>query len=87
MENIIKKRLHEALNNVESGDIKKGVVNYIDSKEFERKISKIIVDRLKNDKQLEDQIVDITKNVITQLYKALWVKRNMWRGSLTNKAN
>lgn len=68
-------------------DIKKELNIYLKSKEFESKINKIVKDRIKDDKALEDKVVEITKNVITQLYKALWVKRGIWRSSLSNKSN
>jgi len=35
---------------------------------------------------LEDKVVDITRNVLTQLYKQLWVKRAFWRNGLSNKS-
>jgi hypothetical protein len=40
-----------------------------------------------NISELEDKIVDITKNVITQLYKTLWTKRGFWRNDLKNKSS
>ena len=48
---------------------------------------KIVKDRIKNDKALEDKVVEITSNVLTQLYKSLWVKRAFWKNTLSNKAN
>ena len=72
---------------LKKSDVTKELKNYIDSKTFENKIEKIIKDRFKNDKDLEDKIVDITKNVLTQLYKTLWVKRTTWVNNLTNKSN
>jgi hypothetical protein len=57
----------------------------MDTNTFKDKVEKIVKDRLKNDKELEDKVVEITKNVLTQLYKNLWVKRGMWRNSLSNK--
>lgn len=68
-------------------DIKAEIVKFLDSTEFKTKISTIVADRVKNEKGIEDKIVDITKNVITQLYKTLWTKRSMWQGQLKNKAN
>ena len=59
----------------------------MDSNEFKSKVEKIVKDRLKNDKELEDKVVDITRNVLTQLYKTLWVKRGVWRSSLSNKSS
>ena len=59
----------------------------MDSSEFKDKIEKIVKDKLKNNKELDDKVVDITKNVLTQLYKTLWTKRNFWKSSLSNKGN
>jgi hypothetical protein len=73
--------------NVTKSDISKEIKVYMNSNEFKTKIEKIVKDRLKNEKELEDKVVDITKNVLTQLYKALWVKRGVWRNTLSNKAN
>lgn len=70
-----------------TGDIEKGVKTYINSAEFKSKIEKIVKDRLKNDADLQDEIVAITRNVITQLYKTLWVKRNFWLQDLKNRNN
>ena len=68
-------------------DVEKQVKVYMDSSEFKAKIEKIVRDRMKNEKELEDKIVDVTKNVLTQLYKNLWTKRSIWRNNLKNKAN
>ncbi len=70
-----------------TADINKGVKTYMDTAEFKSKIEKIVKDRIKNDKELEDKVVEITKNVLTQLYKTLWVKRGFWKTQLSNKAN
>ena len=59
----------------------------MDSSEFKEKVEKIVKDRIKNDKALEDKVVEITSNVLTQLYKSLWVKRAFWKNTLSNKAN
>jgi hypothetical protein len=58
----------------------------LDSKDFETKVGKIVKEKIKNDKELEDMVVDITKNVLTQLYKTLWIKRNFWKTTLSNKS-
>lgn len=68
-------------------DIDKSIKTYMSSGEFKDKIEKIVKDRIKNEKELEDKIVDITKNVLTQLYKTLWTKRTFWANNLTNKGN
>lgn len=66
-------------------DIDKGIKTYMDSAEFKTKIEKIVKDRIKNEKELDDKVVEITKNVLTQLYKTLWLRRNTWINGLSNK--
>jgi len=73
--------------NLTKSDISKEVKVYMDSQDFKNKVEKIVKDRLKNEKELEDKIVDITKNVLTQLYKTLWTKKSFWRDNLSNKSN
>jgi hypothetical protein len=72
--------------NLTKSDVSKEIKDYMDTKTFNDKIEKIVKDRIKNEKALEDKVVEITKNVLTQLYKTLWVKRGMWRNSLSNKS-
>lgn len=66
-------------------DVSKELKIYMNTSEFKAKIEKIVKDRLKDDKELEDKIVDITGNVISQLYKTLWNKRGLWKNNLSNK--
>lgn len=80
----IKNKLTEELT---KSDISKELKIYMDSSDFKSKVEKIVKDRLKNDKELEDKVVEITRNVLTQLYKTLWVKRGVWRNNLTNKSS
>lgn len=84
MKDIIKQRLTEEFS---KKDFDKNINNFIDSSTFKSKIEKIVKDRIKNEKELEDKVVEITTNVITQLYKTLWTKRGFWRGQLKNKAS
>jgi hypothetical protein len=72
--------------NLTKSDVSKEIKVYMDTKTFNDKIEKIIKDRIKNEKGLEDKVVEITKNVLTQLYKTLWVRRGMWRDTLSNKS-
>lgn len=73
--------------NITKSDVNKEIKIYMDSKTFNDKVSKIVKDRIKDEKELEDKVVEITKNVITQLYKTLWTKRAAWINNLTNKNN
>ena len=79
MKDIIRKRLNEEFTKTDAkGEIEK----YMNSTEFKTRVGKIVKDRIKNEKELEDKVVEITKNVLTQLYKALWVKNNILMTSI-----
>jgi len=82
MKKVIRTMVNEELTKT---DVKDQVKKYMDSSEFETKIAMIVKDRIKNEKALEDKVVSITKNVLTQLYKTLWVKRSFWQTPLSNK--
>ncbi len=81
----IKNTVNEAA--LTKADVSSEVKTYLDSSEFKTKIEKIVKDRIKNDSALEDKVVEITKNVLTQLYKTLWTKRGIWRNNLSNKSS
>jgi len=72
---------------LKKSDVEKTIKSYIDSAEFKNKIEKIVKDRLKNEKEIEDKHVEITKNVISQLFKTLWIKRGFWKSNVDNKSN
>ena len=80
----MKKTIKEEL---KKSDLSKEIKIYMDSNEFNKKIEKIVKDRIKNEKELEDKIVDITSNVLTQLYKTLWIRRAVCKNNLSNKSN
>jgi len=84
MKDLIREKLNEEIT---KSDVKKEIRNFMGSSEFESKVAQIVKDKIKNEKGLEDKVVDITKNVITQLYKTLWTKRSMWQSHFKNKAN
>lgn len=84
MKGIIKEKLNEEFG---KKDFTKEITTFIDSTTFKNKIEKIVKDKLKDDKELEDKIVEITKNVLTQLYKTLWTRRGFWRNDLKNKSS
>ena len=84
MKQLIKTIIREDLT---KNDVSKEIKIYIDSATFSTKIEKMIKDKLKNNKELEDKVVEITKNVLTQLYKTLWTRRSFWKSNLSNKPN
>ncbi len=82
MKDLIKNRLNEEFG---KKDVTKEINTFIDGETFKNKIEKIVKDKLKNNKELEDKMVEITKNVLSQLYKTLWTKRNFWKSQVDNK--
>ena len=84
MKDFIQQQLNEELS---KKDVDSAIKTYMNSNEFKAKVEKIVKTRIKNEKALEDKIVKITRNVIVQLYKALWTKRNFWKTQLKNVSN
>ena len=84
MKSTIKQILREEFT---KSDADKDMKRYLDTTEFKNKIEKIVKDRIKNEKELEDKIVEISKNVLTQLYKTLYNKRSIWQSGISNKTN
>ena len=70
--------------------IRKEIKDFLDinrSSDLERKIGDIIKRKFKNDKDIEKYIVDITRNVLVQLYKNLYTRKNFWANDLKNSSN
>ena len=79
----MKNKLNEELT---KSDVSKEVKIYMSTVDFNSKIEKIVKDKLKDNKEIEDKVVEITKNVLTQLYKTLWLKKSVWISNLKNQA-
>jgi len=80
--NDIKQLIKEELT---KNDVKDIVDQKLKTKDVETMIKNIITKHLEKDKDLESKIVDITKSVLTQFHKALWVKRQMWLSHIKSK--
>lgn len=83
--------LNEELTKADEKQVAKIVKDELDKelnkREFEKKLGDIVAKQVKGNKNLEKNVVDIASNVVTQLFKTLWVRRNVWRSNLKNKAN
>ncbi len=86
--------INEALTQSDKSDvksmIKKEIKDFLDlnkSNDFEKKVTDIIKRKFKGDKDIEKHIVDITRNVLIQLYKNLWTRRNFWSSDLKNASS
>ena len=82
MKEFIKKRLNEELT---KSDVKDEINTMLNSDALKDRVTKILKDKIKHDPELERYMVDISKNVLSQLYKALWTKRSFWQSGLKNK--
>jgi uncharacterized membrane protein YheB (UPF0754 family) len=86
-ENIIKKTLNEAFSQEEKEDIKTEVVKILKTSDLKSVIEDIVSKELKGNKELEKEVLSISKNVLTQLFKTLWNRRGYWQSALVNKAS
>ena len=80
--------LNEELTRIDKSDIKKLIQKEIEtalkSTDFKNKVGDAVTKDVKKNKELEKVMVEISRNVITQLYKVLWMRRTFWRNSLKN---
>lgn len=70
--------------------VKKEIKDFLDvnrSTDLERKISDIVKKTLKNDKEIEKYLVELTRNVLVQMYKNLYTRKSFWTSDLKNAAN
>ena len=75
-----KKIIRESLNQTDENQIGAMIRKEIKKsfgEDLESKVLKILEKELKNSK-LKKHIVEINKDVLVQLYKELWMRRNMW---------
>lgn len=85
------KTINEALTATDKSDIKVLIKNEIKDflsitrgSQFETKVMDIVKDTFKSNKDFENKIVEITRNVLVQLYKQLWTRRSFWVNDLKN---
>jgi len=74
VKNIVKREIKEFLNMTKTGDL-------------EVKIQKMVKEAINSDKDLEKHMVEISRNVLIQMYKNLWMKRGFWSNDLKNSSN
>ena len=95
IEEVLKdKFINESLTASDKSEIKtiikrelKDFLNINKVSDLDKKISDLAIKAYKKDKDIENQTVEIVKNVLVQLYKNLWVKRNFWANDLKNLAS
>ncbi len=90
--------VNEELTNTDKKDIqsmvKKEIKDFLEinrSSQFETRVKNIVKDTfkdtVKSDKDLENKVVEISRNVLVQLYKQLWTRRAFWANDLKNAAS
>lgn len=87
-------KLNESLTSSDKSDIKdivqKEIKDFLTSNKnatLEKKVKDVIKDLIKGDKEMEKYVLTITKNVLIQLYKNLWMRRSFWSNDLKNTAS
>lgn len=80
----VKQLLREELNKT---DVKNQFQDLIKSNDLKSKVIEIVKQHVKNDKDLEKQMLEISKNALIQLYKTLWMKKNFWSSAIKNLPN
>ena len=86
--------LSEALTASDKSDIKsmikKEIKDFLDinrSSDLDKKVEDIIKKKFKGDKDLEKYVVDVTRNVLIQLYKTMYTRKGFWSSDLKNSPN
>lgn len=85
--NLIKKKLNESFNKEDKDEVKAEVIKALKSSDLKDVISTLVSKEIKGNKDLEKETIEISRNVLTQLFKTLWNKRGFWQTSLTNKSS
>lgn len=79
--------LTESLTQTDKSEIeriaRKEIKDAIDDMKFKKKIKDMIEDDRKS-RDFEKKLVDVSKNVLIQLFKQMYSKRNFWTTGLSN---
>lgn len=66
--------------------VRKEIKDAMSNSKFKSKVKDILTDEYKS-KDFEKRVVDVSKNVLVQLYKQLYNKRSFWTSGLSNDPN
>ena len=82
--------LTESLTQTDKGDIermiRKEIKDAFDDTKFKKKIKDIVNDEHKT-KDFEKKLIEVSKNVLVQLFKQMYNKRSFWTSGLSNEPN
>ena len=88
IKNILKEELNksdEAKNKKLARDeFDKLVKKHLSSTDLEKKVQELVVKNLKKDKPTKKEVASITKDVLINLYKVLWQRKNFWSNNIEN---
>ena len=65
---------------------RKEIKDALDDSKFKNKI-KDVVDDVHKSKDFERKLVEVSKNVLIQLFKQMYNKRSFWASGLSNDSN
>jgi hypothetical protein len=67
--------------------VKKEIKDFLNlnrSIDFEKKVFDVVKEKIKSDKDIEKYVLEISRNVLVQLYKSLWLKKSFWVNDIKN---
>jgi hypothetical protein len=84
------KLLSETLTQTEKSEIeriaRKEIKDALDDTKFKNKLKDIVDDTHKS-KDFEKKVLEVSKNVLVQLFKQMYSKRSFWASGLSNDPN
>lgn len=84
------KFITESLTQTDKGEIermiRKEIKDSLEDSKFKKKIKDFMDDEHKS-RDFEQKVVEISKNVLVQLYKQMYNKRSFWTSGLSNNPN
>ena len=63
--------------------VKKEIKSFLDTTQAHNIVVKIIQDEL-GTKNIDSKIVDLSTKVVVELFKTLWLRKNLWEAPLKN---
>jgi dsRNA-specific ribonuclease len=81
-----RKLLYEELTKTEKAEIEKMInrelKDFLKGKELKDIVIDIVKKEIKNNKDIESNMVDVVQRVLTNFYKTLWTRRSFWLNKL-----
>jgi len=88
IKNILKEELNKSdetkIKKLARDEFDKLIKKHLSSTDLEKKVQELVVKNLKKDKPTKKEVASITKDVLINLYKVLWQRKNFWSNNIEN---